>query len=112
MTLRQGQHAKLYLNNVVVGEVIVQRTEDSWAHGEFEPNPAFARFAETFGRWSLLIHADPHDEKLSNAAGDELREVERELDQLRAKLHFADSNEWVKCAQVNIDGPLIEWKLY
>src|SRR2546426_628266 len=109
MTYEQGQHARLYLNNVIVGEVVVQRSEDSWAHGEFEPNLAFAQFAEAFGRWSLLMHADPHDEKLSAAAGEELSAVERELDQLRAKLHFPESDQWIQCAQVNIDGPLIEW---
>ena len=104
------EQAKLFINDEPVGDVIVQGTEDSWSHGRFHANDAFARFAPLFGRWSLLMHADGTYEPLSEAASDELREMEIEIDRLRAKLHFADIDRWVNCSQLNIDGPLIEWK--
>ena len=107
-----GAHADLYLDDKLVGNVVVQRTEDSWAHGQFKPNNAFSDFAEAFGRWSLLMHADGAGEKMSEAAGDELRQVEYEIDRMKARLFFPETEKWLKCAQINIDGELIEWKLY
>jgi hypothetical protein len=103
-------HAELYINDRRVGAVEVQRTEGSWSHGTFRPNEAFGPFAPLFGRWSLLMHADGEYERLSRAAGEELREVECEIDRLHAKLRFAESGRTVRCAQLNIDGVLIEWK--
>src|SRR4051794_35793496 len=110
--MRAGEQAELFLNDTCVGIVCFQRSEDSWSHGNFEPNGDFAKFAPLFGRWSLLMHADGEFERQSRAAGEELRAVECEIDRLAAKLHFADTDEWVSCAQLNIDGPLIEWKSY
>jgi hypothetical protein len=110
--MRAGTIAELYLDNKYVGDVVYQRSEDSWSHGEFHPHPAFAPFAELFGRWSLLMHADDTDDRRTDATRDELRKVEHEIDRLRAKLHFVEGDEWLTCAQVNIDGPLIEWKQY
>jgi hypothetical protein len=102
--------AALYLNDERVGDVVVQRTEDSWSHGTFSPGEGFAKYAPVFGRWSLLMHADGGGERLSAAASEELRRTEYEIDRLRAKLKFEEDGEWVNCAQLNIDGPLIEWK--
>ena len=107
-----GEQADLYLNGKRVGQVLVQRHEDSWSHGHFIPNETFSEFAETFGRWSLLMHADEEEEKMSEAAGDELRRVEYEIDSMKAKLVFPETKETVRCAQLNIDGELIEWKQY
>jgi hypothetical protein len=103
-------HAKLVINDEPVGDVFVQGTEDSWSHGRFDALQAFAKFAPLFGRWSLMMHVDGTYVPLSEAAGDELRRTEIEIDRLRAKLHFAGSDTWVTCRQLNIDGPLIEWK--
>ena len=101
----------LYLNDEPVGDVVVLRTEDSWSHGTFLPGEGFSKYAPVFGRWSLLMHADAGGgERLSAAASEELRRTEYEIDRLRAKLHFRGKGEWVTCAQLNIDGPLIEWK--
>ena len=103
-------HAKLFINDEPVGEVFVQGTEDSWSHGRFHADQAFAKFAPLFGRWSLMMHVDGAYVPLSEAASDELRRIEIEIDRLRAKLHFADADAWVTCRQLNIDGQLIEWK--
>lgn len=107
-----GEKANLFLDNTLVGKVVVRRVEDSWGYGSFEPNGAFAKFAELFGRWSLLMHADIGARKLSEAASDELRATEHELDRLRARLYFPDVNRWVRCVQINIDGGVVEWKEY
>ena len=104
--------AKLYINDEPVGEVLVQRIGPSWSHGQFHPGEAFSRFAPLFGRWSLLMHGGGHYERLSKAAGDSLRQAEFEIDRLHAKLHLLAGNEWVTCAQLNIDGPMIEWKSF
>lgn len=108
---RESAQADLYLNDKRVGIVHVQRREDSWAHGRFEPDEGFGEFAPLFGQWSLLIHADGED-RLSDAAGEELRRTEYEIDRIAAKLFFPLTSTWVRCAQVNIDGGLIEWKCY
>jgi hypothetical protein len=106
------EHAELYLDGKFVGKVKVQRDCGSWGHGYFQPADAFAEFAPLFGRWSLLMHADVGARKLSAAASEELRTTEYELDRLEAQLHFPDTGEWRRCAQLNIDGDLIEWKRY
>jgi hypothetical protein len=110
--MRRGATAILYLNDVEVGTVSVQRVGPSWTHGRFTPGPGFAAFAPLFGRWSLLMHADVGAKKLSEAASEELRRCEYEIDRTRAKLYFPESKQWQKCAQLNIDGSMIEWKCY
>ena len=83
---------------------------DSWGFGDFTPNPAFAEFAAIFGNWSLLMHADDGDRQ-SEAASEELRAAEYAIDSLHAKLFLEQNNEWMDIGQLNIDGPLIEWKV-
>lgn len=107
-----GTKAQLHLNGKVVGDIVVQRKDDSWSHGTFTPNAHFSEFAEAFGRWSLLMHADALNEEMSEAAGEELRRVEYEIDRMKARLFFPESGEWLKCAQINIDGEMVEWKAY
>jgi hypothetical protein len=102
--------AELYINDDYVGDVVVQGTEDSWCHGNFYPKPEFTKFATIFGQWSIVMHADSEDEQLSDAASEELRQMEVQIDQLRAKLLLIESGKWVMCSQLNIDGELIEWK--
>ena len=109
--LGRASDATLFINEQVVGDIVVQGTEDSWSHGLFHPGAAFMKFAPLFAQWSLMMHVDGAYEPLSPAASDELRQVEAEIDRLRAKLLFAASGHWVTCAQLNIDGPLIEWKV-
>ncbi len=102
---------RLYLNDKVVGTVKVRGCEASWHYGDFEPGEEFKEFATVFGRWSLLMHADDGS-RLSQAASEELREAEYDMDRLRAQVYFPDREEWRKVAQLNIDGGLIEWKEY
>jgi hypothetical protein len=102
--------ARLYLNDQEVGTIKVYGWDDSWGFGEFTPGAAFSAFAPYFGRWSLLMHADDHDARLSRAASDELREAEVAIDRIRAKIYLSKTDKWRKITQLNIDGPLVEWK--
>ncbi len=106
-----GTRARLVINGKDVGGVRVRSFADSWGFGEFEPGAAFAEFAPLFGNWSLLIHADRDEERLSPAASEELRHAELALDALRSKLVSDDGGEVLDLAQLNIDGPLIDWKV-
>ena len=101
---------RLFLNGTEVGSVSVRGHDGSWGFGEFVPSPEFSLFAAVFGRWSLLMHADGDEERLSEAAADELRATEYEIDALRAALLLEPAREWRPLRQINIDGPLIEWK--
>jgi hypothetical protein len=107
-----ANEAQLYINDEPVGKVHVQRLGQSWSHGQFHPDAAFSRFAPLFSRWSMLMHAGRNYEPLSKGAGAALREAERDIDRLHAKLHIPESDEWVTCSQLNIDGPMIEWKSF
>jgi len=102
--------AELYLNDLHVGTVHVMGWESSWGMGEFQPNDGFSRFAPLFGVWSLLMHADDEGARMSSEASEELRRVEYEIDRLRARLHFVETDEWRDVGPVNIDGKLVEWK--
>lgn len=101
---------ELYLDDTLVGRVIVKGGDSSWYFGEFQPLDAFAAFAPLFGRWSLLMHADEDADRLSTAASEELREVEQAIDRVRARLRIIDTGEWKDLTQLNIDGELIDWK--
>jgi hypothetical protein len=107
---RSPCRARLFINGVDVGAVAVKGWEGSWGIGEFRAGEAFAPYAATFGLWSMLMHDDAHADRLSDAALQELRRVECELDALRAELLLCDSGERRRIRQLNIDGPLIEWK--
>jgi len=107
--------ARLFLNDRDVGTVKVKGWDDSWGFGEFSPGEGFSQFAPRFGAWSLLMHADdgsddPAHGRLSGAAAEELRQVEQEIDRIQARLYLVAPQEWRPVAQLNIDGPLIEWK--
>jgi hypothetical protein len=102
---------RLFLKNKDVGAVRSRGEADSWSFGDFEPNKAFSEFATLFGSWSLLMHAEEGDAKMSDAAAEELRRTENAIDALRARLYFPERNEWVEVVQLNIDGKLIEWKV-
>jgi hypothetical protein len=109
---KSGAKAKLLINGKQVGTVTVQGRGKAWSHGRFEPEPdSFAEFAPIFGRWSILMHADEQS-VLSEAASEELRATENELDRLHAELYFPDLQESHHCTQLNIDGELIEWVEY
>ena len=106
-----GTRARLIINGKDVGRVSVRSFADSWGFGEFEPGGAFAEFAPLFGNWSLLIHADRDEERLSEAASEELRRAELALDALRCTLVSDAGDETLDLAQLNIDGHLIDWKV-
>jgi hypothetical protein len=109
---RKGERAaaRLFLNDQDVGSVHVKGWDDAWGFGDFVPGEAFARYAQHFGRWSRLIHAPHADHRLSDADRAALREVEYEIDRLHAKLFLADRRQWRPIAQLNIDGPMVEWR--
>ena len=107
--------AKLFLNECEVGTVKVKGWDGAWGFGEFTPGTGFCAFATRFGAWSLLMHADdgsddPAHGRLSGAAAEELRAVESDIDRIHARLYLPRAHEWRDILQLNIDGPLIEWK--
>jgi hypothetical protein len=112
MRSKLPQHGELHIQRKLAGFVEMRGFLDSWYFGMFTPTSGFAEFAALFGEWSLLIHADEKDPKLSHAAADELRSVEAAIDQLRAQLHFPESGQHLEIDQINIDGELIELKLH
>jgi hypothetical protein len=105
----QPRVARLFLNGTEVGAVALRGHDGSWGFGEFMPSPEFSAFAPVFGRWSLLMHAEGSD-RMSEAASDELRAAEYEIDAIRAALFLENMEEWRHLRQINIDGTLIEWK--
>ena len=105
-----GKDIRLQLKGVDVGSIVIRGGDTSWGFGEFTPLPAFDQFANVFGRWSLLMHAENAGERLSEAASEELRQAEYAIDNLRAALHIDGTQERRFLRQINIDGPLIEWK--
>jgi hypothetical protein len=109
--MTSGSRARLIINGRDVGDVRVRSFADSWGFGEFEPGGAFAEFAALFGRWSLLLHAGHDEDQLNPHAAEELRRAELAIDALRCKLLFDTGDEVLDLAQLNIDGPLIDWKV-
>lgn len=105
----RGTRGELHLNGRRVGDISVAGWDASWTFGRFEPGDDFSAFAPVFGRWSLLMHED-EAEPLSRAASEELRDAEREMDAIRARVFFPADGIWHDVAQLNIDGELIEWK--
>jgi len=103
-------HARLYLNDHDVGIVEVKGWDHAWGFGEFAAGDAFERYARHFGDWSRLIHAPHEDDRLTDADKAALRQVEYEIDRLHAKLFLVESNEWRPISELNIDGPLVEWR--
>jgi hypothetical protein len=104
----QTEHAQLYLNDDLVGDIDVQGVETAWHFGTFRPNEAFSRYAPHFGRWALLMHEDEHL-GIGRELSQELREAEIAIDRLAARLHYPEKDQWRRIMQLNIDGPLIEW---
>ena len=105
-----GSQGALYVNGKRVGMVHVHRSSDSWSWGEFAAEPDFAEFAPLFGLWSLVMHADQDNIRLSRAASDELRQAEAAIDALRCRMHWPDRDEWTDIYELNVDDKLIEWK--
>ena len=101
---------RLFLNDTEVGVVTVRGHSGSWTFGEFAPSPQFSAFVGVFANWSLLMHSESADRRLSAAASEKLRASEYEMDALRASLVLDDPEERHRLRQLNIDGGLIEWK--
>lgn len=109
--MKSHNTARLCINGKDVGRVTVQSSADSWGFGQFEPAAGFTEFATLFGNWSLLMHADDGEDRLSSAASDELRRAEFAIDALQAQLHFDRTGDALDVGQLNIDGKLVEWKV-
>jgi hypothetical protein len=109
--MRKGAaKGRLYLNDKDVGSITIRGWQSSWGFGEFIPNDQFSHFAQIFGTWSLLMHAEDDQARLSPEAAEELRRAECAIDALHAQLFLPETNEWRRIGQINIDGGLIEWK--
>ena len=105
------KHVELYIEGKPVGHVEVSRFADSWHFGNFQPDRAFSEFATLFSEWSLLIHADENEDKVSQATLDELSKIERAIDALHAELLLPTTGQRVAVEQINIDGDMVELKL-
>ena len=108
--LRSAQRARLYINGVDVGAVTVKGWKGAWGIGDFRAADGFSAFSPKFCHWSRLMHADSDADRVSEAALAELRRIECEIDALRAELLLTDTGDRRRIRQLNIDGPLIEWK--
>jgi hypothetical protein len=106
---RQGP-AILFLNDQPVGEVQVTGGDFSWGFGRFVPSPEFAQFAPLYGTWSVLMHAEDDQSKLSRDAAAELARAEALIDSVKARLRFLNEDQHVHIAQLTIDGDRLEWK--
>ena len=104
---KPGQR-QLFINGRHVGNVELTSTDGNWRFGHFHPHAAFADFAKHFGRWSLLMHAEDGQKRLSREAAKERRALERAIDLLHASLKFEDGIHR-DIRELNIDGTLIEW---
>lgn len=102
--------AELVINGQPVGHVLVKGQDVAWGYGEFRPEAHFSQFAPLFGTWSLLMHSDDSEPELTPDAAAELRDIELALDHLHAELHWMHDHSITPVTQLNIDGPLIEWK--
>lgn len=102
--------ARLFLNDHDVGLIEIKRFDDAWGFGDFRPGDGFARYARHFGDWSRIMHTPHDDDRLTDADRKALREAEERIDRLRAKLLLVDSGEWRRVTELNIDGPLVEWR--
>jgi hypothetical protein len=106
---RATQQARLYLNGVDVGAVTIKGWDGAWGLGEFTPDKAFSRIAPHFGLWSMLMHDDESEDRVSEAAMEELRRTERQIDSLHAELLNLETGRRRPVIQVTIDGSTIEW---
>ena len=99
------------INGTDVGSLVVQRIDSSWVFGRFTPAPSFSTYAPLFGIWSLLMH-DDEDAPLHETASRELNEAERKMDALHIEARFVDQGATITVGQLNIDGDLVEWKMW
>src|SRR5690349_10955535 len=106
MAFPPGTTVALHINGKDVGTITVRGHNHGWHFGDFAPNACFAEFAPLYGRWSLLMHADGADEGLSDAASEELRGTEIEMDRLHARIFQPSAEQWQDVVEINIDGPL------
>src|SRR5437016_462634 len=81
---------QLFINGRHVGNVELTSIDGNWRFGRFHPDSGFADFAQHFGRWSLLMHADDGGKRLSREAAIELRALERAIDLLHTSLIHDD----------------------
>lgn len=103
--------ARLVINGTDVGSIHVQRTDSSWVFGRFTPAPSFSTYAPIFGVWSLLMH-DDEDAPLHETASKALNAAERQMDALHIEARFINHGVTIKIGQLNIDGDLVEWKMW
>jgi hypothetical protein len=108
---RSGR-AILFLNGQAVGMVDTKARDTSWYFADFSPNAAFSQYAPIYGAWSLLMHAEGDDGRLSREHAEELSRAEAMLDRIKAQLVFVEDQQRVDVAQLTIDQDQLEWKEY
>ena len=102
--------ARLFLDDVEVGTVRIRSHKHARGVGEFLPQQSFSQFAGSFGRWSLMMHAEDGADVASTEMLRELGDAEQEIDRLHAKLFLPGTGQWRPVRQLVIDGPVIEWE--
>ena len=102
--------ARLFLDEQDVGEIEVKGWDDAWGFGEFSAGDGFRRYAPHFREWSRLLHGTRPDGALTDADKAALRCVEYQIDRLDARLFLAESGQWRRISELNIDGSLVEWR--
>jgi hypothetical protein len=110
MALAPGTAVQVFLDGKNVGSAIIRGHDHGWYFGDFTPAPTFSEFAPFYGQWSLLMHADDDREQISPEASEELRRTEIAMDRIRARIFVPACEQWCDAVEINIDGPLIEWR--
>jgi hypothetical protein len=104
-----GTIARLHIDRVDVGSVVVEGFDSPWSFGRFTPSSGFAHFANFFGQWSLLMHEDEQF-PLHKATSAALAEAERQMDALHIEIHYPEHNIQQSVRELNIDGNTAEWR--
>jgi hypothetical protein len=108
--MSDSKSANLFINGRLVGRVRMTGSDSAWGYGHFDPADSFGDFAPLFGAWSLLMHVDDSEPRLSNTAAEELRRAEEAIDQLRVELRWPFDGSVTRIMELNIEGHSIEWK--
>jgi len=108
--MNHTHHARLFLNDVHVGDVQVHGWHDAWGFGRFTPNESFAPYAPLYQRWANLMHEADRAPRLTRALSAQLRDAEYALYKISCELQVRETRRWHTLGLLNIDGTSIEWK--
>lgn len=103
-------HARLFLNDVCVGDVHVHGWHDAWGFGRFTPNESFSLYAPIYQRWAQLMHEVANTPRLTRELSKKLRDAEYALYEVSCELYVPEMHRWHTLGLLNIDDTSIEWK--